>query len=689
MGAHIILTPTASTIAADGVQTSDITARYVDGTGAAINAPGAITLTFGASPNSVCTLTSASATIQSGLSATLGTVGTVRSTTTSGTCTVTGTASGGFTGAVTSTNVVTTTLDRVVLPSGILVGPGSTASFAVLLTGTAPLAPVTVSLSTVNAGVATVTSTVTIAAGSTSTSATIVGVAAGQTTVSATAAGYVGTSTVATAKTLTMDFDPSGAFNVYTTQTSTRRILLSDAAPIGGVVVALSIADPTKASISVGSVVIAAGQLQSQTFDVTWVSQGTTTLTATATGIANRVATLYVAAPSSITASCYYCSALGAGLSHAPTAYNYYLTLSNPAPVGGLVVNLTSSDQTIATVPSVTVPAGQTSASFGVTGILPGVIQIAASAPGWSGSNYTITVYPIEVRVQNLTTTRNTASAPNTIGAQLTCNSGSYCGQATNTVSVSFAVTSQNPAGIASLTTASLTIPTGSNAANGAVIGTPIAVGSYTITPTASGSASVVSSLVTVTNALTIGGSGTVGTGLTLTNYYYVAVNDTVATAQTITLTSTDATKLLVATATIPAGSTTGYFAVSGVAAGAPTVTASKSGWTTSTPVTVTIAATQLSFLSGPPTPRLTTSGPATFYVYARCGTNYCGEFTNAPVVTLTSSAPAIATVAVLSATAGSQYFSGTMTPVSAGTYTITAAIPGFATSTSGTLTIQ
>ena len=215
------------------------------------------------------------------------------------------------------------------------------------------------------------------------------------------------------------------------------------------------------------------------------------------------------------------------------------------------MVNLTSSDPTIATTSAVTIAAGQTQASFGVNGILPGVIQIAASAPGWSGSNYTVTVYPIEVRVQSLTTTRNTASAPNTIGAQLTCNGGSYCGRATNPVSVSFAVTNQSPAGIAALTTASLAIPTGSYTASGAVIGTPIAVGSYTITPTASGAASVVSSVVAVTNALTIGGSGTVGTGLSLPNYYYVAVNDAVGTTQTITLTSSEPTKLVVATATI------------------------------------------------------------------------------------------------------------------------------------------
>jgi len=299
-------------------------------------------------------------------------------------------------------------------------------------------------------------------------------------------------------------------------------------------------------------------------------------------------------------------------------------------------------------------------------------------------------VYVPEIRVQGLNTSRNTASAADTIQSYVTCNGGSFCGDARAPIAVSYAVTSPSPAGIVAFTTAADTIATDAQYSGSlGTLGTPTVAGTYKVTPSATGLTSFESGAATVSNPLTIYGSGTVGAGLTLTNYYYVSVNDAVATPQTITLTSSDPTKLLSSTATIPAGSTYGYFAVSGVAAGSPTLTANKTGWTSSTAVTVPVAATGLAFLSGPPTSQLVASGPATFYVYARCGTSYCGEFTAAPVVTLTSSAPSVATVAVLSATAGSQYFSGTMTPVAAGTYTITAAIPGFTTSTSGTLTIQ
>ena len=179
------------------------------------------------------------------------------------------------------------------------------------------------------------------------------------------------------------------------------------------------------------------------------------------------------------------------------------------------------------------------------------------------------------------------------------------------------------------------------------------------------------------------------GAGLTPTGYYSVSVNDAVATAQTITLTSSDPTKLVVTTATIAAGNTYGYFAVSGVAAGTPAVTASKTGWTTSGAVTVPVAASAFAFWTGPTSPQPLVNGPATFNVYARCGGNYCGEFTTAPVVTVTSSAPTVATVAVTTVTAGSQYFTATMTPVAPGTYTITATVAGVGTGTSVSLTIN
>ncbi|MCA1684069.1 MAG: hypothetical protein LC708_02940, partial [Actinobacteria bacterium] len=460
----------------------------------------------------------------------------------------------------------------MVLPSGILVGPGSTASFPVLLTGAAPTSPVVVNLSTVSSAVATVTTSVTIAAGSTSTSATITGVAAGQTTLTASATGYVATSTVATAKTVTMSFDPAGSFNVYATQANTRRILLSDAAPTGGVVVAIAIADPTKASLSVSSVVVAAGQLQSPSFDIGWIAPGTTTLTATATGITTQSVTLYVAAAPSISASCYYCYPLGAGLTSSP--YNYYFDLSNPAPAGGQVVTISSSNTAIA-VPtaSVTVPAGQTRGYFGADGIaVGGPVSFSLAASGWtSGTVSAVSVVAPEIRMYSFSTSRTTFSGADPIRAQLTCSSGQSCGTARSAVTLSYAITSPSVAGIATLSTATSTIAIGQSVSdNLGTVATPTAAGTYKITPSASGFTSIESSAVTVALP-SISASCyycyPLGAGLTSSpyNYYFDLSNPAPAGGQVVTISSSN-TAIAVPTAsvTVPAGQTRGYFGADG-----------------------------------------------------------------------------------------------------------------------------
>ncbi len=57
------------------------------------------------------------------------------------------------------------------------------------------------------------------------------------------------------------------------------------------------------------------------------------------------------------------------------------VTLTQPAPTGGLLVSLSSDDNTVASVPqSVTIPAGQTTTSFNVTRVGPGITLITALA---------------------------------------------------------------------------------------------------------------------------------------------------------------------------------------------------------------------------------------------------------------------------------------------------------------------
>ncbi|MCS7273523.1 MAG: S8 family serine peptidase [Fimbriimonadales bacterium] len=82
------------------------------------------------------------------------------------------------------------------------------------------------------------------------------------------------------------------------------------------------------------------------------------------------------------------------------------VTLSAPAPAGGFVVSLSSSNPNVATVPStVTVPAGATSANFTVSTrsvSSPTTVTITASANGVS-RQATLTVNPATVTLQSLT----------------------------------------------------------------------------------------------------------------------------------------------------------------------------------------------------------------------------------------------------------------------------------------------
>src|SRR5439155_1152131 len=85
----------------------------------------------------------------------------------------------------------------------------------------------------------TVSSPLNIAAGATSGMATASGGSAGTTTINASAPNFGGTSTVLVVKTIVVGFNPSGTATVAKTISLTRSILLSDAAPPGGLSVTI------------------------------------------------------------------------------------------------------------------------------------------------------------------------------------------------------------------------------------------------------------------------------------------------------------------------------------------------------------------------------------------------------------------------------------------------------------------
>src|SRR5205823_10875565 len=112
---------------------------------------------------------------------------------------------------------------------------------------------------------------------------------------------------------------------------------------------------------------------------------GTYTVTASATGF-DSLTSDPVTVTRPFLKFAFSCGAVGARLHR-----NFTINFSDPVPDGGLTLNLASSDPTIVTVPaSLDVVAGLTTASFPVAGLVPGVVEITVSAPGWIGDSKVI-----------------------------------------------------------------------------------------------------------------------------------------------------------------------------------------------------------------------------------------------------------------------------------------------------------
>lgn len=197
-------------------------------------------------------------------------------------------------------------------------------------------------------------------------------------------------------------------------RTITGSVTLPSAAPAGGVNVTLATNPLGIATVAPTTVTINAGQTTGG-FTVTGVAPGTTTITGSATGFAPG--SVDVTATSSVI-SLGALPTLGLG-----QALSLPISLSIPAPTGGVTVSFVSTNTNVATVtPSVFIPQGAQvpSANPQVTGVNIGPAQINASAIGFAPDtrsanvsvNVTFTPTPFSV-VTN--TTRNitvTISAP-------------------------------------------------------------------------------------------------------------------------------------------------------------------------------------------------------------------------------------------------------------------------------------
>ncbi len=244
----------------------------------------------------------------------------------------------------------------------------------------------TVALNSSNAGVATVPANVVIGAGLSSVSVPVAGVSPGATTITASTSAYGGASatvTVTTGGTINL----TSGVSVGLSQSASFPVTLSTPAPTGGVTVMLSSGNTSNVSIAPPSVFVAAGSTAPSTQpQVTGVNLGAAIISASAAG--------YTGAAQSVTTTA------SIGFSPATLTINgtatqsLTLTLSGPAPAGGITVNLSSTNTSAATVPStVTFAANATTVSIPVTGVAAGTATIhASSLPNLADTTASITV---------------------------------------------------------------------------------------------------------------------------------------------------------------------------------------------------------------------------------------------------------------------------------------------------------
>ncbi len=494
-----------------------------------------------------------------------------------GSATITATAAGWSAGSL----LATVSAGSLSLPAGVAVSAGQSVAFPVTLSSAAPAGGVTVALVSSDSSKASISpSSVFIAAGATSSSqAQVTGVAAGSATITATAAGWATASQPVQVSSLTLSFSPP-SLSVSAGSSKNLTLYLSPAATGAGLTVTLNSNNSTVASVP-ASVYFAAGA-SSATVPVTGVSAGSATLTASASGVSTTASVTVTSPPIIVPVS----------LGVAPGATTSYpVSLSNPAGAGGVLISLTVSDTSKATIwPAyIYIPQGATAPTSDgvakVTGVSAGATTITAASTGYPSASGQVVVGAATPTALSLSPSNLPLSAGSSGILTL-----SLTGGVAPAGGLTVALSSSN-SGVASVQSIA-TVPAGSASVTISVAG--VAAGSAVITASASGFANVTAA-VSVSGAvsgssslapstlpvaagsvgnlvLTLSGPAPSPSGLIVT---ISSSNPAIATAPT--------------SLTIPANATSATIAVSGLAVGSTTITAISPNYGTATAqVTVT-----------------------------------------------------------------------------------------------------
>jgi len=381
-----------------------------------------------------------------------------------GSATITATA-GGFTG---DSALVVTGSALSFTPSVLNLSAGAQQSLTLALSDPAP-SNLTVNLLSSNPQAATVPAAVTILQNATSVSVPVTGVSSGSAIITATPAipnVLAATANVTVSNLGSVQMPPSTTLTLG--QTVPVQVTLSSVAPSGGATVNLT-SSSSSVTLSSSSVFIPAGSATpSVQPTMTGAGPGSSTITAAATGFNSATQTVNVTASFTLSPATI---SFPSGSSQ-----NLSLTVSGPAPPGGLTVNLSSSNGANASVPStVVIGPGATSVQVPVAGLVPGTSVITASAAGITSGSATVTITNSGLILVSNVTVSPGQSAPLLVTLPVPAS-----------FNTTIALASSDPAR-ATLSQSTVTIFTGQTQATVPPSVNGVSFGSATITATANG----------------------------------------------------------------------------------------------------------------------------------------------------------------------------------------------------------
>ena len=258
-------------------------------------------------------------------------------------------------------------------PQTLSIKGNTSGNLTLNLSGPAPGGGLTVSLSSSDSTIASVPDSVTFLANATSLAIPVNGVATGSVVIHASAPPNLADTTANVTVTDAGKIVLLSTGVVVMGQTAVLSVNLPAPAPAPVNVVLIS-TDPSKLTVSPQTVFIPAGfQAPTTLPQLTGLGLGTVAVIASAPGytVASQPIKVTIGAsfdPIAVTMT-------------GPSIAAVKLNLASPAPAGGLFVNLSSDNPSVATVPaSITFAANAPSVTFTVTGIAPGTTVIHASA---------------------------------------------------------------------------------------------------------------------------------------------------------------------------------------------------------------------------------------------------------------------------------------------------------------------